>query len=183
MPRPIVCQPYYNLLNRMPEVEILPACAHYGIGLATYSPVARGVLTGKYAKDVVPADSRAAHKDRRMMETEFREESFAVAAKLKAHAENGRAADQFCARLVWANSLVSAVIPARARWRMAGLRCIGGTAWNDADEALVDNSAAGPRIHARFTDRATLLRPTFAAHSRDPPDRATGSRGQRQLAR
>ena len=49
MPGPVVCQPYYNLLNRMPEVEILPACEHFGIGVTPYSPVARGVLTGKYA--------------------------------------------------------------------------------------------------------------------------------------
>ena len=49
VPLPVVCQPYYNLLNRMPEVEILPACDHYGIGVAPYSPLARGVLTGKYA--------------------------------------------------------------------------------------------------------------------------------------
>ena len=44
---PVVCQPYYNLLNRMPEVEVLPACDHYGIGVAPYSPLARGVLTGQ----------------------------------------------------------------------------------------------------------------------------------------
>ena len=31
----------------MPEVEVLAACDHYGIGVASYSPVARGVLTGK----------------------------------------------------------------------------------------------------------------------------------------
>ncbi len=49
VPQPVVCQPYYNLLNRMPEVEILPACHHYGLGVASYSPIARGVLTGKYA--------------------------------------------------------------------------------------------------------------------------------------
>ena len=46
--RPVVCQPYYNLLNRQPEVEILPACAHYGLGVVPYSPIARGVLSGKY---------------------------------------------------------------------------------------------------------------------------------------
>jgi len=46
--RPVVSQPYYNLLNRMPEVEHLPMCAHYGLGVAPYSPLARGVLTGKY---------------------------------------------------------------------------------------------------------------------------------------
>ena len=54
VPPPVVCQPYYNLLNRMPEVEVLAACDHYGIGVASYSPIARGVLTGKYAPGVVP---------------------------------------------------------------------------------------------------------------------------------
>ena len=84
VPQPVVCQPYYNLLNRMPEVEILPACDYYGIGVAPYSPIARGVLTGKYAPGAPPPEgSRAARKDRRMMETEFREESFAIAQKLR----------------------------------------------------------------------------------------------------
>ena len=140
VPRPIVCQPYYNLLNRMPEVEILPACAHYGIGLATYSPVARGVLTGKYAKDVVPADSRAAQRDKRLLETEFREESFVIAGKLKAHAEQtGRTPISFALAWVWANRLVTSVIAGPrtlAQWQdYAGSV---GAAWSAADEALVD---------------------------------------------
>ncbi len=59
VPRPVVCQPYYNLLNRMPEVEILPACDYYGLGVAPYSPIARGVLTGKYRGGSAPPDSRA----------------------------------------------------------------------------------------------------------------------------
>ena len=46
--RPVVSQPYYNAMNRMPEVEHLPACAFYGLGVVPYSPLARGVLTGKY---------------------------------------------------------------------------------------------------------------------------------------
>ena len=45
--RPVVSQPYYNALNRQPEVEQLPACGHYGLGVVPYSPLARGVLTGK----------------------------------------------------------------------------------------------------------------------------------------
>jgi aryl-alcohol dehydrogenase-like predicted oxidoreductase len=56
VPQPVVCQPYYNLLNRMPEVEILPACRHYGIGVVPYSPLARGVLTGKYQPGQPPAE-------------------------------------------------------------------------------------------------------------------------------
>jgi hypothetical protein len=76
MPGPVVCQPYYNLLNRQPEVEVLPVCAHHGIGVVPYSPVARGVLTGKYAPGRPPPGRTPApaRSDRRMMETEFREE-------------------------------------------------------------------------------------------------------------
>ena len=80
MPGPVVCQPYYNLLNRMPEVEILPACHFHGIGVASYSPIARGVLTGKYAPGVAPdAGTRAGRADKRMVETEFRQESLVIA--------------------------------------------------------------------------------------------------------
>ena len=111
VPPPVVCQPYYNLLNRIPEVEILPACDYYGIGVASYSPIARGVLTGKYAPGVVPGDSRAARKDPRMMETEFRDESLAIAQTLKAHAEKtGRTPMQFALAWLWANDIVTSVI-------------------------------------------------------------------------
>jgi aryl-alcohol dehydrogenase-like predicted oxidoreductase len=37
LPRPTVCQPYYNAMNRMPEVDILPACKAYGIGVVPFS--------------------------------------------------------------------------------------------------------------------------------------------------
>src|SRR6266550_1317287 len=52
--RPIVSQPYYNAMNRMPEVEHFPACGYYGLGIVPYSPLARGVLTGKYKVDAAP---------------------------------------------------------------------------------------------------------------------------------
>ena len=84
---PAVCQPYYNAFNRMPEVELLPACAHYGIGIASYSPVARGVLAGKYRPgEAPPEDSRAARNDRRMMQTEWRDESLILAQRVAVHA-------------------------------------------------------------------------------------------------
>ena len=91
---PVVCQPYYNAMNRMPEVEILPACDFYGIGVVPYSPLARGILTGKYAPGAEPpADSRVARKDQRIMETEFRAESIAMAQTIKAHAADQGALD------------------------------------------------------------------------------------------
>jgi aryl-alcohol dehydrogenase (NADP+) len=80
--RPVVCQPYYNAMNRQPEVEVLPACKHYGIGVVPYSPLARGVLLGKYQPgSAPPAESRAGRNDKRLMETEFREESLAMGAE------------------------------------------------------------------------------------------------------
>jgi aryl-alcohol dehydrogenase-like predicted oxidoreductase len=138
---PVVCQPYYNLLNRMPEVEVLAACDHYGIGVATYSPIARGVLTAKYAPGVVPGDSRAARNDRRLMQTEFREESFAIARQLKEHAaKTGRTPVQFALAWLWANRIVTSAIAGPrtvAQWRdyVAAI----GTTWSADDEALVDS--------------------------------------------
>lgn len=112
MPGPVVCQPYYNLLNRQPEVEVLPACAHYGIGVVPYSPIARGVLSGKYAPGSKPAEgTRAGRGDKRIMETEFREESLVIAHALKEHcAKTGRSLAHFATAWVLANKAVSAVI-------------------------------------------------------------------------
>ena len=57
----IVSQPVYNLLNREVEREILPLCADQGIGVVPYSPLAGGVLTGKYkAGSPAPDSSRGA---------------------------------------------------------------------------------------------------------------------------
>ncbi|MDZ4717018.1 MAG: aldo/keto reductase [Roseiflexaceae bacterium] len=40
-------QTQYNLLNRIPELEVLPAAHHFGIGVMAYMPLAGGLLTGK----------------------------------------------------------------------------------------------------------------------------------------
>jgi aryl-alcohol dehydrogenase (NADP+) len=168
VPQPVVCQPYYNLLNRMPEVEILPACDHYGLGVAPYSPVARGVLTGKYAPDAIPADSRGARKDRRFMETEFRAESLAIAARLKAHAEaSGRTATQFALAWLWANRIVTSIIAGPrtlAQWRDY-VDAIG-TAWSGEDEKLVDELVApGHPSTPGYNDPAY---PFYGRRLRDP---------------
>ena len=112
IPGPSVCQPYYNLLNRMPEVEVLPACAHYGIGVVPYSPIARGVLTGKYAPGAkAPKESRVGRGDARIMQTEFREESLLIAQTLQGHcASKNISLSHFATAWVLANKSVSAVI-------------------------------------------------------------------------
>ena len=166
MPGPVVCQPYYNLLNRMPEVEILPACQYHGIGVAPYSPIARGVLTGKYTPGVAPdAGTRAGRADKRITETEMRQESLVIAQKLGVHAQaRGITLAQFATAWVLANPIISSVI--------AGPRTLAQ--WQDyfpavnyavtpEDEALVDGFVGpGHPSTPGYTDPAYPLigRPT-----------------------
>jgi aryl-alcohol dehydrogenase-like predicted oxidoreductase len=132
--RPAAFQPYYNAVNRGPEVEHLPACAFYGIGVVPYSPLARGVLTGKYDPDASPpGDSRAARNDARMMQTEWRRESLVIARTFKAHAEaRGITPGQFSTAWVLNNRLVTSVI-------------------------------AGPRVEAQLSDYLGALKYHFTA--------------------
>ena len=54
-------QPQYSMLWRLPEKRVIPMCAAHGIGQIVWSPLAQGVLTGKYEPgSPPPADSRAA---------------------------------------------------------------------------------------------------------------------------
>ena len=142
MPGPVVCQPYYNLLNRMPEVEILPACDSFGIGVTPYSPLARGVLTGKYMPGQKPAEgTRAARGDRRMSETEFREESLVIAQKLQDHAKaKGVSLAQFATAWVLAHRAISSVIAGpRTLEQWQGYVPAVDVKLTAEDEALVDS--------------------------------------------
>jgi voltage-dependent potassium channel beta subunit len=58
---PISSQPQYSILRRGIEKAVLPTCAREGVGQIVWSPLAQGVLTGKYAPGTRPAGTRAAH--------------------------------------------------------------------------------------------------------------------------
>lgn len=141
VPRPIVLQPYYNALYRLAEVEQIPACRYHGLGVVPYSPLARGVLTGKYAPgERPPANSRAGRKEPRFMETEMRRESLIIAQTLKRHAEKrGMSAAQFALNWVLNNALVTSVL-AGPRTFEQWTEYLGALdhAFEAGDEALVD---------------------------------------------
>lgn len=60
-------QPYYNMLGRSIERDVIPACDREGIGQIVFSPLAQGVLTGKYRPgQPPPAGSRAADPEQNM---------------------------------------------------------------------------------------------------------------------
>jgi len=122
VPAPVACQPPYSLVTRGIETELLPACDHYGLGVVSYSPLARGVLSGKYAPGgEAPADSRAARSDKRLMQTEWRPESLGLSQEFKAHAAaRGVSPTQLAIAWVLNNRLVSGVIGGprtRAQWQ------------------------------------------------------------------
>jgi aryl-alcohol dehydrogenase-like predicted oxidoreductase len=158
---PVCLQPYYNAMNRMPEIEVLPACQFYGLGVVPYSPLARGVLTGKYEPGKEPPKgTRAARKDRRMMQTEFRKESLHMAQRIKKHAEKrGMTAGQFALNWVLNNSIISSVIAGPrtfAHWK----EYLGALdhSFSKSDEALVDRMvAAGHPSTPGFNDPAYPL--------------------------
>lgn len=59
--RIVVNQPHYNMLNRYIEKEVIPVSSKHGISQVVFSPLAQGLLTGKYKGGNIPGDSRAAN--------------------------------------------------------------------------------------------------------------------------
>jgi voltage-dependent potassium channel beta subunit len=58
--RPVSNQPQYSILRRQIEAQVLPTCEREGIGQIVFSPLAQGVLTGKYSGGALPPGTRAA---------------------------------------------------------------------------------------------------------------------------
>ena len=169
VPLPIVCQPPYNAMTRAIETELLPCCAHYGLGVVAYSPLARGVLTGKYAPDAAPpAGSRAARNDMRILQTEFRAESLALATRVVEHARSRNLTPlQFALGWVWNNALVHGLIAGPktlAQWQEY-LQAMDAP-FDGADEALVDSLVApGHASTPGYTD------PQYPVAGRQPRSR------------
>ena len=105
-------QPLYNIMNRDIEVELLPLCEKQGIGVVSYSPLARGILTGKYQPGEKPPEgSRASRNDKRMMQAEWRDASLEVAQSIKEYCDNkGVPMTQFALAWCLANPILTSVI-------------------------------------------------------------------------
>lgn len=168
MAAPAVIQPVYSLVNRIAEQEQLPAAQEYGMGVISYSPLARGVLTGKYrSMDDVPAGSRVARADARILATEWREESLNVVNALRPRAEGrGHTVADFAMAWVLANGLVTSAIAGprtMEQWR-AYLRALE-VAVDAEDESFVD----------------TLVSPGYSStHGyQDPSHRVSGRSARR----
>jgi voltage-dependent potassium channel beta subunit len=101
---PVSNQPQYSALWRRIEERVLPVCAEYGLGSVVWSPLAQGILTGKYTESAKPpAGTRAAGKSADMMEDYFTQPVLDAVQKLKplakeANASVGQLALAWCLR-------------------------------------------------------------------------------------
>lgn len=105
-------QPLYNALNRDIEVDLLPLCREHGVGVVTYSPLARGVLTGKYqVGSKPPGGSRAARGDARIQQTELNDAKIAASGQIADYCRSRDVApSQFAIAWCLASPVVTSVI-------------------------------------------------------------------------
>lgn len=101
--RYVVSQPRYNLFQREIEREVLPLCEDQGIGVVPYSPLAGGVLSGKYiAGAPPPSDTRGATSMRWIKSHDFHWETPNNLRVLEGLREIARDLDQPMAQLALA---------------------------------------------------------------------------------
>ena len=79
--RPVSMQPYYNMLYREEEREMLPLCRAEGIAVMPYSPIARGFVTGERRKEDF-GDTLRAKTDDYMKKLYYKEQDYKVVARL-----------------------------------------------------------------------------------------------------
>jgi aryl-alcohol dehydrogenase-like predicted oxidoreductase len=83
----ISCQDEYSLVFRKPEAELMPAMRKLGLGLLPFFPLASGLLTGKYRRNVaLPAGTRLANTQR-LADRYLTERNWEIAEKLGDFAE------------------------------------------------------------------------------------------------
>lgn len=113
---PIVStQMEYSLVHREPEDEVFPAAHHAGMGVLAWSPLGRGVLTGKY-RSGIPADSRAADPGWRDFVTRYLTPAKSAVVEAVARASEGLGVTAAHVALAWLldrPDVSSAIIGAR----------------------------------------------------------------------
>ena len=111
-------QPQYNMLWRVIEPEVVPLCEKEGIGQLVFSPIAQGVLTGKYEPGAAPpADSRAtAPAGSDFIKRWLRDDTLAAVQRLRPLAdEAGLSLAQLAVAWTLQNQNVSAAIVGATR--------------------------------------------------------------------
>ena len=110
---PVVEQPRYNLIDRGIERDVIPSAMEHGMGLVIWSPLAQGLLTGKYS-DGVPPGSRA--DTTKFLDRELTPENIARADRLcELAADHGTTSAAIALRWAMDQPGVSSVITGASR--------------------------------------------------------------------
>ncbi len=116
----------YSLLCRVPEDELVPASAALGFGLLAWSPLGRGVLTGKY-RHGIPADSRAASPHFPGFAQRYLDEESAQVVEAVATAAQGLGCSSAEAALAWLRDRPGVTAPVVGARTVTQLRSLIGT--------------------------------------------------------
>ncbi len=85
--RPVSNQPLYNMLERHWEADVFPTCKRLGMGIVNFSPLAEGLLTGKYNTGIPPGTRAADEKTGQFIKPRLTEANLAIIRKLGTLAE------------------------------------------------------------------------------------------------
>ena len=84
----VSCQDEYSLVFRKPEAELMPAMRKMGLGLLPFFPLASGLLTGKYRRNVALPDGTRLANTQRLADRYLTERNWQIAEKLGDFAES-----------------------------------------------------------------------------------------------
>ncbi len=137
-------QPYYHLLSRAAETEVLPSAERYGVGVIAFCPLAQGLLTERYLSGI-PEGSRAAQKDAGWLRSTLTPEALARARALAAIAKRrGQSLAQMAlAWLLKDQRVTSVLIGASSPEQVAeNVGCLDNLAFGPDDLKDIDAACA-----------------------------------------
>ncbi len=148
-------QPQYNMIWRAPEAELIPFCAEHGISQIVWSPIAQGVLSGKYAPgEQPPKDSRAASDAMGWAMDRYMTDEVLEAVQRLAPIAEGAGLPMAQMALAWvlrednvASTIIGASRPEQvhANAEAAGIK-LSADVLEAIDDALADVIVAGPHL-------------------------------------
>jgi len=136
----------YSLLARRAEVEVLPALAHHGMGLFPWSPLGRGVLTGKY-RGGVPRDSRGGREHLAWFVEPYLDARSTAVVDAVARAANGLGLSTAQVALLWvrdAPGVTAPLLGARTTDQLASLLRTESQSLPEPIAAALDDITGGP---------------------------------------
>lgn len=142
------CQPPFNVLWRQIDADVLPFCAENGIAVTPYSPLAQGLLTGKFrTREDIPNDIRAANK---LFAEGIFEQCLEVVDLMQgvADAHGKTLIETAIAWTLQYPGITAPICGARNPGQVEGM--LGGVGWRLSDEEFEAISQAGAKVSAQL---------------------------------